>query len=134
MLITMVDVHNIDATSLCTFFEQSKEQFLCTDCFLSQLIVAFCFQVQFIEGIRTKLLIHLRDFVRREQSDLFIINKTLIEQLGDLNRVVQFTDAVIFSSFVVLQDKDVFDFLVPDGEVDCCASTSDAILCAASDS
>ena len=66
----------------------------------------------------TKLFVDLRDIVRREQRDVLVIDKALVEQLRDLNTVVQFTDTVVFSTFVILEDEDVLDFLVEDWEVD----------------
>ena len=35
-----------------------------------------------------------------------------------LNNVIKLSDSVVFGSFVVFEDEDVFDFLMPDRKVD----------------
>ena len=72
--------------------------------------------------------------MRTKERNLFILNKSLIEEFRYLDAVVKLSDTVIFRPFIVFKYNDILYFLVPDWEVDSCASTSDAILSAASDS
>ena len=56
--------------------------------------------------------------MRAEERDFFVFNESFVKDFRDLDRVIKFSYAVVFGSFVVLEDDDVFDFLVPDWEVD----------------
>ena len=56
--------------------------------------------------------------MRAEEGDFFVFNESFVKDFRDLDRVIKFSYAVVFGSFVVLEDDDVFDFLVPDWEVD----------------
>ena len=57
--------------------------------------------------------------MRRKEGDIFIVDKPFIEQFTKLNRVVKFTDSIVFRSFIILKNNNVFYLLVPDREVYC---------------
>ena len=48
------------------------------------------------------------------------MDESLIEDLAELDRVVKFSYAIVFCALIIFQNDDVFDFLVPDWEVDSC--------------
>ena len=56
--------------------------------------------------------------MRAEERDFFVFDESFVKDFRDLDRVIKFSYAVVFGSFVVFEDDDVFDFLVPDWEVD----------------
>ena len=58
--------------------------------------------------------------MRGKKRDVLILDKTLIKYFTQLDGVVKFSDSVVFGSFVVFEDEDVSDFLVPDRKVDSC--------------
>ena len=70
----------------------------------------------------------------REECDVFVVDESLIKEFTELDAVVQLTDSVIFSALIILKDNDVLYLLMPDRKVDSRLPTSDAVLCAASDS
>ena len=69
-----------------------------------------------------------------EQGDVLVGNEATVEQLGDLDRVVELANTVVFGSLVVLENDKVFDLFVPDGEVNGSRTTTDTVLGAATNS
>ena len=57
--------------------------------------------------------------MRAEETDVLVFDESLIEEFADLDRIIQFSDPVIFSAFVVFKYNDILYFLMPDRKVDC---------------
>ena len=103
--IAVVNIHDVDTTSFSPFFKKVKNEFLCSNSLSLEWTDLFSYETyKIIKTSESKSIIKSRNIMRREESDLFILNESFIEQFRNLNRVVKFTNSIIFSSFIILEN------------------------------
>ena len=126
--VTVVDVHDVDTSGFGTFLHQVHEQFLSLYRLTRDGLVGFVTQIECVELGLTEGVVETRSVVGTEQGDVLVVNETSVEQFRDLDGVVELTNSVVLGSLVVLEDHDVLNLFVPDGEVDGGRTTTDTIL------
>ena len=126
--VAVVNVHDVDATGLGTLFHQGKEQVTSGDGLAGDQSVGLILLVESIELRLSEGIIQTGNITRGEQGDVLVADEAGVEQLGDLDGVIQFANTVVFGTLVVLENDDVFDLFMPDGEVNGSRTTTDSIL------
>ena len=129
--VAVVNVHDVDTTGFGTLFHQGKEQVTSRDGLTGDSFICLILLVESIELRLTEGIIETWGVSGGEQGDFLVADEAGVEQLGDLDGVIQFANTVVFGSLVVLENDDVFDLFMPDGEVNGSGSTTDSILGAA---
>ncbi len=112
----MVNVHNVDTTRFCTFLKKTKDEFLRFNSFFLNGRIFFILYVESVKLRESKTIIKSRYIMRGEKRNLTVLNESLIEEFADLNTVIKFANTIILRSFIVLENKNIFYFLVPNGE------------------
>ncbi|SAC16641.1 Uncharacterised protein [Enterobacter hormaechei] len=125
VIVHVVDVRNINATSRGTLLHQRRKQFDSRDGLLANAVIGLVLQVHLFKLIlvNKERFIQTRYIVWAEQSNVFVAHQAAIHQTVNHYAIVEMANAVFFDATVVFQHQQTFNFQMPD-RIERCSSTA----------
>src|SRR6056300_1813356 len=100
----MVNIHDIDTTRFSPFFKKAENEFLRFNSLFRNGRIVLIRNVEIVKTRESERIIKSRYVMGTEESNLLIFDKSFIKQFRNLDRIVKFTNSIIFCSFIVLEN------------------------------